>query len=127
MELTKNMIEWLANGERGTSSETIFQTLTGMQCTDDPSFPWDADDLRRCRLLLEKCPELAPRIGEMRTVSPIWNALATHWSELCAMMDDECPKWRDKWGYAGKTCKRMADLIEAATSSPSPARVEVGK
>jgi hypothetical protein len=96
MKLSENAIQWLANGERGLSSETIFATITGMKVGDypDKSHPYDPGDLRRCRLLLDACPEIAERLSLMALVSSAWAALTPRWQELCAVMDEETPNWR---------------------------------
>ena len=109
-------IQWLANGERGLSAETIFETLTGMRCR--PSiwgsnhYPHDADDLRQCLELLRRVPEFAPRFGEMRAVSPVWARLVDAWDELTALFEQECPRQK---GWAPKTCLRMREIIGDGT------------
>ena len=94
--LSDNAIRWLANGERGLSSETIFTHLTGVDAIGDgwASHPLDPADLRRCRLLLEQCPELLADFPRMAQVSDVWRRLVHHWDELYALMDEEIPDWR---------------------------------
>lgn len=110
---------WLASGERGLSSETIFQHLTGVKVIKDhwesrfPFTPSDPADLRRCRLLLEQVPELAPRIGEMATASPEWAGLVARWDEICAAMDKESPEWRNPTRHT--VSKNTYALIKQAT------------
>lgn len=107
---------WLASGERGTSSETIVQTLTGIPAlgrdTDRGSPPLDPADLRRCRLLLEAVPSLVPLLPKMAAASKDWAGLIAHWAEICALMDEEVPDWRDPRcrGMARKTYERMKSL-----------------
>lgn len=105
--------EWLAVGQHGVSSETIFSHMTGLPFSRY-SHPHDPDDLRRCRLLLEWVPEFQSRLGEMSAVSPIWAALVAHWGELCDLMDKEAPQWRECKGEAPETLRRMRALIESA-------------
>ncbi len=108
--------EWLATGEHGTSSATLFYRLTGVRPNilhdddDAVSHPRDPDDLRRCRLLLEQVPSLQAHLGEMRVVSPIWATLVDAWGDLCATMDMECPQWRGGRGAARETYSKMAAL-----------------
>ena len=94
--MNKNMIEWLAHGERGISSETIFSVLTGIDVLRGwrKSHPYDPDDLRRCRILLEKCPELQKDFHKMSKVSNTWEILVKNWDAICKTMDEECPDWR---------------------------------
>jgi len=115
MDIRNNLITWLASGERGISSDTIVQHLTGITCLKRPwhaSHPHDPDDLTRCRMLLEQVPELAAEFPRMKDASPSWHALVTHWQELCDMMDAEAPQWRDRNGRCPKTYARMSELID---------------
>lgn len=112
-----DVINWLASGERGASSNTIVQHLTGLDALGGwrGSHPWDPDDLRRCIKLLEACPILAERFDDMRDVSPEWAGLVAAWSELVATFDSEVPGWRDRRsGSAPKTYARMRQIIANA-------------
>jgi len=98
MQISQAAIQWLANGERGVSSNTIFTHMTGIEATNGwgHDVPHDPADLRRCRLLLERCPEFMPQFREhMGKASPKWAALVARWDELCAVMDEETPQWRN--------------------------------
>ena len=117
MNLTEKMIDWLACGERGISSNTIFEHLTGhhLGCVGwRGSHPHDPDDLSRCRKLLEKCPELKELLPKMATRSPVWAALTPEWDSLCEEMDREAPNWNDGRGSAPITYGRMKKLINLA-------------
>lgn len=106
------LVNWLACGQRGISSDAIVQHLTGIQAARwAGSHPHDPSDLGRCRLLLEQVPELAPRIGETAVVSPAWRVLVEHWDDLCSLMDEEAPQWRDQRGNAPRTYSRMRELL----------------
>lgn len=99
---------WLASGQRGNSSETIFTHLTGVDANrGSRSHPYDPDDLRRCRLLLEQCPELVPLFPKMAEVSDAWAGLVRDWETICKTMDDETPEWRAGKGRASETYKLM--------------------
>lgn len=117
------MVQWLANGQRGLSSNQMFKHLTGIETERDERrreevhFPYDPDDLRRCRLLLERCPELMPALPRMASCSPEWEALVVHWDDLCLTMDREAPNWRNAEGRAAETYKMMKDLLEEANPS----------
>lgn len=111
--LSEAATRWLASGERGLSSETIFQHLTGIQVLKGswqdrfPFTPSDPADLRRCRLLLESVPELVPLFHKMSTASNEWAALVKNWANLCTTMDAETPNWRTGGGSAPKTYEAM--------------------
>lgn len=114
MMITKNLIQWLANGERGVSSETIVHHATGLDMGRSfmACHPLDPDDLTRCIKLLERCPELAQVFREkMPEVSDVWAKLVEHWDELVATLDEEVPGWRDgERGRARKTYDMMQKL-----------------
>lgn len=115
--LPPGAVDWLANGERGNSSEAIFARLTGLpiggsRCT---SHPLDPADLRRCRLLLEAVPAFRARLEEVADVSPVWAALVARWDEVCSLMDEEAPDWRDGSGGAPRTYALMGEIEQAAS------------
>lgn len=112
--LSDGLIRWLAIGERGSSSNAIVQRLAGIPAVaddaDQAAHPCDPDDLRRCRLLLEQCPELHGEFPRMVSVSDAWKRLVMEWDTLCALMDAEAPDWREKGGRAAGTYNRMKAL-----------------
>ena len=115
--LSEAATRWLASGERGLSSETIFEHLTGVQVLKDHwrsyglHTPSDPADLRRCRLLLERVPELVPLFHKMSTASKEWAALVKNWADLCATMDAEAPNWRTKGEAAPKTYELIQQAV----------------
>ena len=111
-QLSVGAQKWLATGERGASSEALFSRLTGVNSTRGhrdgvakTNHPYNPEDFRRCRLMLEACPELAAKLNDAAGMSPEWKDLIYLWSDICATMDDEVPDWRDPWhhGYAPNT------------------------
>ena len=112
-ELSRAAVRWLASGERGVSSNTIFQWLTGIDALKGGRMghPYDPADFRRCRLLLEQVPELQPHFYRMREVSQQWSNLVDQWAAICATMDEELPDWREG---PGGIAKKTYDLIKAA-------------
>jgi hypothetical protein len=110
-ELSSEAVHWLASGERGVSSETIFSTLTGVDTLGgtQPRPPSDPSEWRRCQLLLEAVPELAPRLHEMAAVSPKWAELVESWPRIMAAMDEEVPGWRGAMarGFANRAWQIM--------------------
>lgn len=115
--LSPDAAAWLADGERGVSSNTMFEYLTGVKATRGwgRSHPHDPGDFRRCRLLLERVPDLVPLLPRMAEVSPVWAALVAGWDSLCATMDAECPHWRTgRGGSAPKTYEMMRAIRKEA-------------
>ena len=113
--LSPQAIAWLAKGERGISSNTMFTVLTGIDQMGGwgMSHPYDLGDFRRCRLLLKQCPDLAQNLSQMSSVSPQWKALVAHWDGLCRLMDEECPEWDTACDYKKlvKTGRRLAMVL----------------
>jgi hypothetical protein len=114
---------WLANGERGMSSEAMFCHLTGIKCTRrSPSrdartaHPYDPADLRRCRLLLEQVPELQGLLPKMAKLSGPWARLIRDWDVICSTMDAELPNWRTPHG---ESAPKTYALIKAAITEPA--------
>lgn len=112
--LSEQAADWLLRGEQGASSKAMFSVLAGFSIGDKFAYPLDPSDLRRCRLLLDGVPELVPRIGEMSKVNREWAALIARWDEICRMMDEETPEWRDAKGGAPKTYAIMKECLDAA-------------
>lgn len=118
-------LNWLAHGARGISSNTIFSHLTGIDALhgSPASHPHDPADFRRCRLLLDQVPELQVKFAGMASVSGVWRELVGAWGELCAIMDDESPRWRDGEGRGVRLNERMRELISAGHKSTPVAGV----
>jgi hypothetical protein len=117
--LSSDAIRWLAHGEHGESSQAMFMKLTGVELhkrgpLNKSAYPFDASDLRRCRLLLEAVPELNEWLHKMREVSPIWEALVGRWDEVCGVMDAECASWRDGIGFCPKTYELLTEVERSA-------------
>lgn len=108
------LVRWLAGGNRGVSADTIVQHLTGLPALAGgyPDVPYDPGDLKRCRALLERVPELVEHFPRMRDCSPEWARLVEHWDALCALMDEEAPNWRDGQSGCPRTSARMRALRE---------------
>lgn len=110
-----SVIEWLADGERGCSSETIVEYLWGIPCTGrwGLSVPKDPADLRRCLLLLKRSPETAARFQEMRSAGLTWFRLVNRWPDLERLLIEEigaienCRGWK-----APKTYGAMQKCLE---------------
>ena len=112
--LSADAHNWLANGRRGRSSNTIFSHLTGVDATSFGSFdtPYDPSDLIRCRLLLEQVPSLVMLFQNMATISPAWSELVRQWDAICELLDAESPNWRSP-DYRGRAPKTYAMIKQA--------------
>jgi len=107
-----NFTKWLANGERGISSNAIATKLSGIDCrssgygTDFFIPPSDPADFKRCMQLLNQVPEFRERLSEMKEVSEVWGKLVDNWDEFEKLYYEECdtgrcPKLFDKMKEIG--------------------------
>lgn len=107
--------EWLANGERGLSSEAIVQRLTGTPVDTQwdengvTDHPRDPSDFRRCVELLKNVPEARPHLHLMADVSPQWARLVAHWADLENLLAEE---EHDPDGHASRLYRSIQDLTE---------------
>lgn len=120
IEVPSSVFNWMSRGERGTSSDTIVESLWKLPLTGrwGKSHPHDPDDLRRCLLLLQASPETAERFEEMALESPEWQRLMERWKELEAMFREEIPNIHDCFGWsAPKTYAAMRATIERSPTT----------
>ena len=111
-QLSPEAIEWLANGERGISSETMFWHLAGIRRRRAilVGHPHDPADFIRCEKMLAAVPEFRERMWEMITVSPVWAKLVDHWQEIITSIHEEAPRWDEGIGSANKAYALMGKL-----------------
>jgi len=115
-DISSQAIEWLASGERGTSSEFMFYALTGIPVGSSRPYvphPSDPDDFKRCEKLLRKCPEFRDRLGEMCVASQVWAKLVDNWGKLVDLIEEESPgvlSGEHNHGSAPRAYKLMQDL-----------------
>jgi hypothetical protein len=115
--LTTEAIHWLAIGERGLSSDFIFESVTGVQTLSGSwaglaHHPRDLADFRRCQLLLEFCPEIAAKFeSTMSSKSPAWSFLVGCWRGIVVTLDEDSPGWRVQ--FSG-SLDRSRDLLSTA-------------
>jgi uncharacterized protein YdcH (DUF465 family) len=84
-ELDERMIKWIREGDRGISSETIFEVLANHPLLlerYDFSTPSDASDFYRCFELIRAIPEWKDRLSEVSKKHPHWKLIIEHWQEL---------------------------------------------
>ena len=110
------LFDWLAGGERGVSSDSIVQHLTGIPAARGwgIDIPHDPSDFDRCLQLLEAVPALRLMLPEMATASPMWAALIERWAEIEACHLDEVGLRWTKGKSAPKTYEIMRSVIDGA-------------
>lgn len=120
--LAQDAVLWLAVGERGVSSNTIFHCLTGIDVMDGALWcaPRDLADWRRCQLLLEQVNMLTLKFERMQEESSDWLRLVTRWHDIGAALDAECPNWRAP--DQSLNAPRARALFEQALAVPTMRR-----
>lgn len=116
------VIEWLANGNTGTSSKTMAFWLTFEIKPLWHDTPHDPPDLNRCLLLLQLTPELRPLIPKMAEISERWARLVAHWDRIEQTFLDEAGIGWTKSKKAPKTYYLMKSAMngELAPNEPHP-------
>jgi hypothetical protein len=81
MSLEKRIVWWWEFGERGASSECIWNHMLGLS-KSTYYVPSDADDFKRCYKLLLVVPEWREQLEKMKAVSDEWSYLVGCWDRL---------------------------------------------
>lgn len=115
------LIEWLAGGRRGVSSNTIVTHLTGIDALRDwgGDVPYDPADFDRCLQLLQAVPSLRLELRRMATYSQRWQALVERWDEIEACHLDEVGLGWTKAKSAPKTYELMRSVLDSARATGS--------
>lgn len=107
-------LAWIANGDTGISSQTIWAVLMGRQADPRHAYdntPRDPDDFGRCYRLLKVMPSWRVRLPEVASKYPKWAGLVAHWEELTSLYEEELPT-----RSAPKLYARMQQLRENAAA-----------
>jgi hypothetical protein len=99
---------WHERGEIGTSPETIWSAFTGSR----PALldiPYDPDDFRRCKQLLDLIPEWRADLNRVAKVYRWYLPFVEAWPDLERMYAAEAPT-----GSCPKMYERMQVLVRAA-------------
>lgn len=94
---------WLADGERGASSNAMCKRIFGIPASAGADHPHDPADLRRCLLFLD-ATEAHDKISLMSDVSEQWGRLVARWGELV-------PVFREEFA-AGKSAPRTYAMMK---------------
>lgn len=112
MNITPNLQQWLLQGERGISSETMAEVFAGFPTGTLTGHHWltnhphDPSDFRRCLQLLEQCPEFEPNLDQLKALSPVWARMIENWSKMRDLYKQEY-----QTGKAPKLYALMYELI----------------
>lgn len=117
--VNQGLVQWLANGKRGISSNTIATRLSGIDCLGtyangvprNESYPRDPSDFIKCQKLLKAVPGFRNRLDEMKSVSKEWAILVNHWSEIEGLIESD---FRETNGKRCPTAySRMKELLDS--------------
>lgn len=88
--IEERMDYWLKSGERGVSSETMFERLSGRGLgLGYKCHPLDPNDFRRCYLLLKLIPEWKYNLDRLRDLGFEWAQLVNNWDKLTEMLEEQ--------------------------------------
>lgn len=121
LEAQNAVLNWLANGETGISSETLaFWVMFNVKKAGG-SHPRDPADFNRCLKLLDAAPALRQHLHKMSIVSPEWARLVFNWAEIEKVFIDEVgPDWsKGRRIPAEKTYNLMKAVIHGNSHAGS--------
>lgn len=113
-ELQEAVIDWMATGEKGISSEAMAFWLTFGKKTEwhPDTTPSDPSDLNRCLKLLQAAPGLRVRLSNMAELSPSWAKLVARWDEVEACFLNEVGLDWCKAKSAPRTYALMKEILD---------------
>jgi len=84
----RKVLEWLANGDAGISSESIAFEYLGIEYKNCHP-PRDPSDLGRCLRLIQKVPEVRNCVDTLATKNERWAKAAKVWDVIADSMAEE--------------------------------------
>jgi hypothetical protein len=79
--LERKILEWMANGKKGASSEVMAFCVVGMTPPHITN-PYDAQDFNRCLNLVHEVLEIREHFPAIAKLSPEWMATISNWDRL---------------------------------------------
>lgn len=83
---------WLQNGEKNSSSKTMYQVLSGLDIglkRHEYTHPNTVDDFKLCYELVKTIPEWAALLNRLSIISPVWKKIVDNWDRICLMVDNQ--------------------------------------
>ena len=97
---------WLARGDTGTSSKTLYAVFCGLTLGDrEQGIPHDPADFARGHKLFELIPEWRKQLSRVEKVIPWWKPFLDRWAEMEQLYAEESP--------AG-SCPKLYQLMKLA-------------
>lgn len=89
--MEKQILEWLANGETGTSSKAMAFAAAGVEVKGpfNKSIPSDPDDFNRCLKLVAQIPIIRAHFIKIAQISEAWNTFISNWDAIEKSFLDE--------------------------------------
>lgn len=122
MAMTKTqsaIVEWLANGHTGLSSEAMaFYLGFGIKRKKDGRFhPHDPSDFNRCLGLLRAAPGLRKKLPAMAKLSKQWKRLVAAWDQIEAeFLREVGPDWSKNPSVAAIATNNLMKEVLAGKS-----------
>ncbi len=110
----RSVLEWLANGQTGMSSEAMAFTAVGVERESYPTWPpSDPADFNRCMLMLERLPFVRDHFGAIASLSPEWRGVIKNWDDIERSFLAEVGR---NWSR-GKRAQRTYSVIKSALAN----------
>ena len=108
--MQNRILDWLANGETGASSETMVFTVLDKPRRWGVSYPLDPADFNRCLKLVKRVPEIKQHFDKISLLCKEWMIVISNWDLLEKTFIDEVG-WDWENGHrAPKTYELMKNL-----------------
>jgi len=97
--------QWIATGEVGVSSKTMWAAITRSGSSDRKTRNWDVphdpDDFSRCISFVRECSITPEQLQMVKSSFKWWAPIIDNWDELVSLWDEEspngkCPKLYNK-------------------------------
>lgn len=90
--------EWIAFGEVGMSSKTMWAVVTKTLTPENikrfrVEIPYDKDDFSRCYKLWEDCNLSDEDLNRIKVMCPIWKPFIDNWHELVRLYENNEPMY----------------------------------
>lgn len=115
-KMDQRLADWLANGDRGASSEAMCKHFFGVPVDAGKSHPYDPSDFQRCIRFLD-ATQSHDMVPTMAIVSLEWGLLANNWAELSGLYEQESSQ-----DTAPLLYERMKELLDSAREDKAEMR-----
>ena len=115
--MERQILEWLASGDTGLSSEAM--AFTAMGVGRRSYHPLDPGDFGRCLRLVRLVPAIRNHFGDIAKLSPQWEAIIANWDAIELSFIAEVGFYWEKGGGDQKTYELMKSVIDGAAKQAS--------